>query len=296
MNKKILILGSSGLLGSSLRNYFKNNNIQVLCHSRKSDSKFSADLTIAKDTLEMLSEAKPDIIINLAGMTDVNLCEKNPNLAYVSNVKIIENIKLYLMLKSSTCHLIHISTDHIYDSSNNSPENEVAIKNYYAFSKYAGELAAMSIPMNVSVIRTNFFGLSLCEGRKSFTDWLYESGRNKTKINVFDDVKFSPLSMKSLSKYISLIIEHGPIGIMNLGSRDGMSKADFSYLFIEKLGLDCSFMTRLNSTDLDQYTKISRPFDMRMDSTNFEKTFNLKLPTLLREIESVKEDYYEKNK
>ena len=112
MNKKILILGSSGLLGSSLRNYFKNNNIQVLCHSRKSDSKFSADLTIAKDTLEMLSEAKPDIIINLAGMTDVNLCEKNPNLAYVSNVKIIENIKLYLMLKSSTCHLIHISTDH----------------------------------------------------------------------------------------------------------------------------------------------------------------------------------------
>lgn len=293
MNKKILILGSSGLLGSSLSNFFINKNIPVLCHSRKLNSNLSGDLTVEQDTLSLLQEVMPDVIINLTGMTDVDFCEKNPQEAYISNVKIIENIKLYLMLEKQNCHLIHISTDHVYDSPKNSKTHEVNIKNYYAFSKYAGELAAISIPNKVSILRTNFFGLSLCDGRKSFTDWLYESARDKININVFDDVKFSPLSMNSLSKYISLIVEQGPIGIMNLGSRDGMSKADFSYFFIEKLGLDCSFMTRVNSIDQEQNIKTSRPFDMRMDSTNFENTFNLKLPTLSKEIESIAGDYYE---
>ena len=59
--------------------------------------------------------------------------------------------------------------------------NELNIKNFYAFSKYAGELAAMSLK-NVSILRTNFFGLSLTSARSSFTDWVYESAKNKNDI------------------------------------------------------------------------------------------------------------------
>lgn len=296
MNKKILILGSSGLLGSSLSNFFINNNIPILCHSRNSSSDLSADLTLQEDTLTMLRRVMPDVIINLTGMTNVDFCENNPQAAYLSNVKIIENIKSYLTCDNNNCHLIHISTDHLYDSPGNSKIHDINIKNYYAFSKYAGELVASSIPRNVSILRTNFFGLSLCEGRKSFTDWLYESAKHKKNINVFNDVKFSPLSMNSLLKYIVLIIEYGPIGLMNLGSIDGMSKADFAFLFIDKLGLDCSFMKRVESTNISKNFNIPRPFDMRMDSVNFEKTFNLQLPTLSKEIESTAKEYYEQAK
>ena len=290
--KKILILGSSGLLGSSLANFFISNKIDFLRHSREKGSILSADLTNSQAALSMLREINPDVVINLTGLTDVDYCQRNLQDAYLSNVKIIENLKPFFISINQNPHLIHISTDHVYDQPYPSQIDEINIKNFYAFSKYAGELAALSVSGNVSILRTNFCGFSLCSKRKSFTDWLYQAAKNQTDIKVFDDVKFSPLSMHSLSYYINQIIENGPTGLINLGSRDGMSKADFAYAFIDKLGLDSSFMTRVNSIDLD-LVQIPRPMDMRMDSTSFEKIFNCKLPTLKEEIESIAEDYYE---
>jgi dTDP-4-dehydrorhamnose reductase len=295
MSKKIMILGSSGLLGSSLVDFFVTNNINILCHARDGSSKFNADLSDAKETLDMLKGAEPDVLINLAGLTNVDYCEENPQAAYVSNVKILENLKAYLTPFKPTCHLIHISTDHVYDGIGDQRIDEINIKNFYAFSKYAGELAALSVGENVSVLRTNFFGLSLCSTRHSFTDWLYQSAIKKQHIQVYDDVLFSPLSMRTLIKYINLILNNTAVGLVNLGSRNGMSKANFAFEFIQSLQLNTSFMSRVNSSDA-QLLKTPRPLDMRMDSTSFEKTFNLQLPTLKDEINLIAGDYYEKTK
>jgi dTDP-4-dehydrorhamnose reductase len=92
-----------------------------------------------------------------------------------------------------------------------------------------------------------------------------------------------------------MIIEKGPIGLANLGSREGMSKADVAYFFVNQVGLDCAFMTKVNAADA-QVSKIPRPFDMRMDSTPFEQIFNIQLPTLKKEIICIAEEYYEKAK
>lgn len=292
MSKNILILGSSGLLGSSLVNFFKKNNINVSCHSRSNNLKLSADLTNKKASLSMLRNSCPDVVINLTGLTDVDYCEKFPQEAYISNVKIIENIKNYFIIDNPNCHLIHISSDHVYNGSGHKKINEINIQNFYAFSKYAGELVALSCGKNVSVLRTNFFGYSLCDKRKSFTDWLYNAAKSKNHINVFNDVLFSPLSMHSLSKYIKLIIDMGPTGLVNVGSNEGMSKADFAYKFVNKLNLDCSFMKRINLSKAE-FFKTKRPFDMRMDSTSFEKTFNIELPKLTEEIALATKDYIE---
>ena len=66
------------------------------------------------------------------------------------------------------------------------------LTNYYSFSKYAAELA---LRVNSTILRTNFFGKSMCEQRSSFTDWVYHSAINKQNIVLFSDVFFSPLSM-----------------------------------------------------------------------------------------------------
>jgi dTDP-4-dehydrorhamnose reductase len=294
MSKKIMILGSSGLLGSTLQDFFRKNELNIYCHARNGRTPYYADLSKESEVLEMLRSINPDVVINLAGLTNVDYCQEYPQDAYLSNVKIIENMKEYFAIDNPNSHLIHISTDHMYDSPIPSKINELNIKNFYAFSKYAGELAAMSLK-NVSILRTNFFGLSLTSARSSFTDWVYESAKNKNDIAVFQDIKFSPLSMRTLAKYINMIIEKGPIGLANLGSREGMSKADFAYFFVNQVGLDCAFMTKVNAADA-QVSKIPRPFDMRMDSTPFEQIFNIQLPTLKKEIICIAEEYYEKAK
>ena len=163
---RALILGSSGLLGSTLAKIFEDANYELIKHGYKSSSDFNQDLTNHKQTKIFLKKIKPDLIINLVGLTDVDRCEIDMDLAYKLNVQTIENISSYAC-QTKNCHLVHISTDQVYDGVGVQSEDSVIIRNYYAFSKYAGEIAARSCKS--AILRTNFFGKSLCNERISFT-------------------------------------------------------------------------------------------------------------------------------
>jgi dTDP-4-dehydrorhamnose reductase len=220
----------------------------------------------------------------------VDRCETQPNQAYLANVRIVENIAGWIKQEKTPCHLAHISTDQVYDGASPHAEEQVTLTNYYAFSKYAGELAAASVPS--TILRTNFFGRSHCAKRASLSDWLFRSLSNGDPIQVFDDVLFNPLSMITLSEIIKLIIQKKPIGVFNLGSHEGMSKADFAYAFAEELNLSTSAMTR-TSTDQVTFLKTYRPKDMRMDCSKFEKILGIKLPFLRDEIKRAAKEYCE---
>jgi len=109
---------------------------------------------------------------------------------------------------------------------------------------------------------------------------------------VLDDVYFSPLAMTTLSEMIHLVIEKRPVGVFNLGSRNGMSKADCDFEFAECLGLQTKTMTRIH-VDQASFLKAYRPKDMRLDCTKFEKDFQITLPDLRDEIQLAAKDYLE---
>lgn len=295
MEKKlIIVVGGDGLLGSTLVPFLKTKGCDVITVSRTSKTAdHNIDFSDEESAKTFLDSNNPGFIINLAGLTDVDFCEASPNMSYRINVRVVENITKWIETNGSKCHLVHISTDHVYDGVGLHSENDVTITNYYAFSKYAGELAAKMIPS--TILRTNFFGKSFCAKRRSISDWLYTSLKNKEKIQVFEDVFFNPLSMDTLSELIFLSMERKPSGVFNLGSREGLSKADFAFLFSEIINLDSSSMTR-TTTDKVSFLKIYRPKNMIMDCSKFEKTFNLTLPTLKNEIIEITRKYYETTK
>jgi len=287
---KVLILGSSGLFGCTLVPFLGSRGHEVNTHSRGDGAQYQADLNDPKDVCDLLGKIKPEVVVNLVGLTDVDRCETQPNQAYLANVRTVENIANWLKQEKTPSHLVHISTDQVYDGANPHAEEQVTLTNYYAFSKYAGELAAANVPS--TILRTNFFGRSHCPKRKSLTDWLFRSLSNSDSIQVFDDVLFSPLSMATLSEMIELIIHKKPIGVFNLGSHEGMSKADFAFAFAEELDLSTRAMTRV-STDQVTFLKTYRPKDMRMDCSKIEKTLGVKLPFLRDEIKRVAKEYCE---
>ena len=153
----ICIVGGTGMLGATLVPSLRDLGHKVVCFSRKSKDEEAMVVDYSNhDSLERALDAcNPSFVINLAALTNVDECEKNPHLAYSANVRIVEILSGWIR-KSTSCHLIQISTDHVYDGTGPHVEEKIKIVNYYGFSKYSGELAASLVPS--TILRTNFFG------------------------------------------------------------------------------------------------------------------------------------------
>jgi len=286
---KVLVLGANGMLGATLAPYIRERGHQIAINSRRGGNGYlAADLSNSHETAKLVDEAKPDVVINLAGLTDVERCESNPKQAWLENVRTAENIAT--ASRAIGAHLIHISTDQVYDRIPFSNENEATPGNQYAMTKYAGELAALAA--TATILRTNFFGLSRHATRHSLTDWLFSALTESSTVQVFEDVRFSPLSLATLCEMIEQAAQKQPVGVFNLGSHGGMSKADFAFAFAAEINLSDRSLTR-STTSQSGFLKAWRPKDMCMDSTRFERAFDLVLPSLDEEIRRVAKDYRE---
>jgi len=284
----ILVTGATGLLGCALTPVLKQHGHQVIRAGRTRESDVNFDLTSYEETARTLDQAKPEVIVNLAALTDVDRCENHPHEAYLLNVKTVKNLCNWIRKKGRACHLIHISTDQLYNGTGPHEEGNVSVCNHYAMSKLAAEFVGATV--GCTTLRVNFVGRSGCSGRLSLTDWLYNALRTESSVNVFSDVLFSPLAISTLCSCIERCALERPVGVFNLGSRDGLSKADFAFAFAAHLGFQTKNLRRVSlrsSKDL----LACRPTDMRMISERFEHRMSLKLPRLADEIELIAKHY-----
>ncbi len=286
---KVLVLGASGLLGNSLCKLLKKKkDIQIISHGFKS-LKVNVNYNLLdKNQLErLLNENNPDVVINLIALTDVDLCQNNPGLALDLNANLVKNIET--ILKNTNTKLLHISTDHVYHKEGFSKENEVFIRNVYASTKLLGDKYAR---INKSIVlRTNFFGKSLHPTRESFSDWIIKYLRNKKDIHLYKDVFFNPISMNTLAEGIFFLTSNNnwKPGIYNFGSQERISKYDFGIKLADNFDLMKKFI--LPSKISDSNLRASRPRDMSMDISKFEKIFKTKLPKIDQEMSLLREDY-----
>lgn len=284
---RILVTGAQGLLGSTLVPYLQARGYDLVRNDRHGEGDARVELTDMGQVGFALDKIVPEVIVNLAALTDVDECERNPQHAYQANVRIVGNLVKWIQNSASSCYLVQLSTDQVYDGTGPHKEDDLTLSNYYGFSKYAGELLAAAVPS--TIVRTNFFGPSQCKGRTSLTDWLVASAKQGRAITVFEEIRFSPLSLRRLVQLLEIVIARRQHGVFNIGSKDGMSKADFAYAFAEVLNLPAEHMSR--GTAANAKRAAYRPVDMRMDSSRFEDAFSVELPALKEELETMKAAY-----
>src|SRR5437899_12167057 len=131
---KIVILGAGGRPGAALlREYRDKYDVAGFNHTQLNLSDLGA-------VREKLRNTRFDILINAAGFTKVDLCETQPDRAFLINAEAPRVVAEICGEKSS--RLIHFGTDYVFDGEKREPyteEDEAAPISVYGESKLAGE-------------------------------------------------------------------------------------------------------------------------------------------------------------
>ena len=277
---RILVTGKDGLLAPYFKIFLpKSWDVQL---TGRRDGELKCDLSIQKDVKKLLNKFNPDVIIHCAALTNVDLAEENKRLAYKLNCKLVENISKFI--KDDTL-LIYFSTDQVYSGYKhyNALYSEDATKpiNVYGKTKLQGEKIVKKHKKNL-IFRSNFFGKSYSKNRNSFDEFIINTVKSKKKLYLFDDIKFTPLLMKTVVKITKLSIQNNITGIYNLGSRSGMTKYQFGKNLLNKLNLNYNNIIITKSKEIKN--RAIRPMNMQLNSKKIEKKLNIKMPRLIDEI------------
>lgn len=277
------------MLGSSLAPYLKLSGYTLFRQSRSYGLDIQFNILSSSDWQDQLVGLQPDVIVNLAAATNVDRCETDTQWACQGNLEPL----LALVSAANLCgvkpHVVHISTDQVYDGPGLHLEDNVSPANVYGITKLCGEISIKNYPS--TILRTNFFGLSQSPVRVSFSDWILQSLIAQKQLNLFKDVLFSPVHISSLCKVIKMAIDLRPYGTYNVGCSGGISKAQFGLELANRLGLSSKRIKLRSISGVS--LKARRPLDMRMSTIKFENCFGISSPSMNTEIQKAVLEYHE---
>jgi dTDP-4-dehydrorhamnose reductase len=295
IKKRILVVGANGMLGQRVIDFYsKKEKIELLGCSIEPDPVYNdaeyvcCDLTKRESIKKTVFDFCPDFIINAAAYTNVDKSEKEREQAWKLNVRGVE----YL---AETCrvldaHLIHISSDYIFDG-RNGPYNETAKPNplgYYGRTKLASENALkISGSMN-SIIRTNVL-YGIADSRPDFVRWVINSVRSGKSIRIVTDQINNPTFLDDLVIAINKIIEFKKQGIYNIGGKEFLSRYDFTLLIADFFNLNKDLITSIKTENLNQ--PALRPLKSGLITLKAETELGYQPHTLLESLAIMKREF-----
>ncbi len=272
---KILILGSTGVLGSTLNLFLKNKKLKLFFISRKKNlksHKYLKNFTNYKQLEKIITDISPEIIINCIGVTKFHNEYNNINNTKSINTNLPKYLSKFCFKKK--IYFLHISTDCVFLGSkgNYSEKSKKDAKDLYGLTKNKGEVKNKFS----STIRTSFIGPET-NSNKSLLNWFLSQ---KKPVNGFSKAFFSGLTSVELSKiiYKYFIIKKDFYNhIINIGGKK-ISKYDL--LKIVKL----VFNKKINVKNYSSFQ-----IDRSLNSSKFKKLSKYRPPTwnyLIRELKN----------
>ena len=250
--KKVLIVGSGGILGSELS--IRLNELFDVLALPKSSSKNFLDITDFNMMYSIFKNFDPDFVINCAAFTNVDSCESNKQIARNVNVKGLMNL---LKCMSKNSKMIHISSDYVFDGKDgNYKENDMKKPiNYYGKTKLEADNLLMGSNSNYLIIRPNVLYSSNISKNNHFLSWVVNSLKEKTEISVVNDQISNPVYVSDLVEVIAscLLVDYN--GVYHFGSEDVISRYDFALLISKIFKLDKNLINPIKTSDLKQIAK-----------------------------------------
>jgi dTDP-4-dehydrorhamnose reductase len=260
---RILVTGANGLLGQKLVELILTKEDYLIATAKSKlvlpltkGEYHQLDITNKDQVLEVISKAKPDVVINTAAMTNVDVCETEREKCWASNVTSVENLVAACAL--SNIHLIHLSTDFIFDGTHG-PLDEQAIPNpisYYGESKLAAEKVVQSSTIPWTIARTVLvYGVTKDMSRSNIVLWVKKSLEEGKTINVVNDQWRTPTLAEDLAIGCYLAATKKATGIFNISGEEIMTPYDIAIATADFFKLDKSLIKETDSSKFTQAAK-----------------------------------------
>lgn len=290
-NKGItLVTGASGMLGLELLRFLNGKGFNAVgtyySHSQLIDKNLKnlkCDVGDEKSVKNLPKKiGKISTIFHCASMTGIDKCEKNKEACWQANVIGTRNI--VELAKESKAKLIYISTGSVFhgEKGNYKEEDLPDAKNFYSWTKMLGEESVLAYDRGV-VVRATPIGIhAIGRPQANFIEWLVDSVRNNKSFNLFNDVYINAISAKSFAEVLSKIPKVLERGLLHVGSKDRLSKAEIGQMVIDKFP-GFSGGAKLISVDDMPGDFASRPKEMWFNVDKAIK-LGLKMPNLKDEL------------
>jgi dTDP-4-dehydrorhamnose reductase len=264
---KILITGSNGLLGQKLLHKLRvDNSVDLIAASRgenrvseQSNYKYIAlDITSKQEVEQVILAEKPDVVINTAAMTNVDLCEEKKTECDDLNVNAVQ----YLAdaCEKIESHLIHISTDFIFDGENGpyKEEDEPNPLSYYGLSKLKSEHLLQAHAVKWTILRTIIvFGVGENLSKGNIVLWAKGALEKGEPLNIIDDQFRAPTLAEDLADICILAAKKKAFGIFNASGKDIMSIYEIVERIAKHYGNSTENLNKISTATLKQ--KAGRP-------------------------------------
>lgn len=259
IKKRILVFGANGKLGQRLvHKLVQNTNYEIHAAGNEEKSIINnveytqLDISKKNQVKTLFHKFFPDLVINAAGYTNVDLCETNKEASWNVNVKGTENIAM--LSWAIDAHIIHISSDYVFDGKEG-PYTEEDIPNpisYYGRTKLAGENTLRSSGVRFTIVRSNVLYGAVLSNRPDFVKWVIENLKAGKQIRIVSDQINNPTYIDDLVDAIESIGNYELLGIYNIGGSEFLNRYDFSLRIAAYFNLDKNLITAITTSELNQ--------------------------------------------
>lgn len=248
MSTKVLVLGSTGLIGHQVYNYLKSTNEYELSNisyrKKLQDDTILVNMRDEKRFLDMITEISPNIIINCIGILIKGSNEDQENAVFINAYM---PHRLMRLADEINAKLIHISTDCVFSGDKKEAYIETDKKDgkdIYAKTKGLGEV----INERHLTLRTSVVGPELkSDGEELFHWFMTQSGT----INGFTKAIWSGITTFELAKAVKWAIDNKTTGLYHLSNNKTINKNELLQLFKKYTKKDIEIIA-IDGRDVDK--------------------------------------------
>jgi dTDP-4-dehydrorhamnose reductase len=273
---RVVVTGSSGLLGRSLMNVLKSDCevVGIDKHVPEGHKDLTVDITEKEQTLKSIVTTAPSVVVHTAAETDVDRCETERDLAQRINVGGTANIAAGCARVGAK--LILISTDYVFDGrkGNYAETDEPNPISYYGLTKLEAERIVASASSDSLTIRSSvLYGWH--PSKLNFATWILKGLHERQTLKVVNDHINSPTFADNLAEAIRKAIEQDSQGVLHAAGSERITRFDFARRIARQFDLDEHLLAPVKMTDLNWIAR--RPRDSSLSVGKAEKELGVEL-------------------
>jgi dTDP-4-dehydrorhamnose reductase len=243
MNARLLVFGGGGFVGGNLATIAMRRGWEVHIAERvefpgglPGAQWHLLDITDAGAVQRLLRQLRPEAVMDLAAVADIDRAEREQALARAVNVEAARTIAASCAESGAYC--LYFSSDAVFagTAGSYSEEDSPAPVNFYGRTKAEGEKAVLQADPRAGIVRLSLvLGFPVTEGNSFFAALEAKLAAGREITAPADEIR-TPVDVLTLSECVLELVRRRFAGVLHIGSTDSIDRASLTRRAAELLG------------------------------------------------------------